>query len=137
MGSFSWLVLVVSVMFCWVSGRLMNCCSSVFMESFGEGARYHGGGAGQYAALVVAVAGEVVWRDIEELVVETDRGEYVQRVRVRGPANVCEGISVGESVDVAGRVEEHEDGGHVVHHEVDRGWWGNLRENLPGGVLTL
>ena len=25
------------------------------MESFGEGARYHSGGAGQYAALVVAI----------------------------------------------------------------------------------
>ena len=106
------------------------------MESFGEGARYHGGGAGRYAALVVSVAREVVWRDVGELVVEMDRGEYVQRVRVRGPANVFEGISVGERVDVAGRVEEHEDGGYVVHHGVDRGWWGNLRENLPGGVLT-
>ena len=31
---------------------------------------------------------------------------------------------------------EHEDGGYVVHHGVDRGWWRNLRENLPGDVLT-
>ena len=84
----------------------------------------------------VSVTGEVVWRDIEELVVEIDRGEYVQHVSIRGAADVFEGISVRESVDVAGRVEEHEDGGHVVHHGVDRGWWGNLRENLPGGVLT-
>ena len=135
MGSFSWLVLVVSVMFYWVSGRLMNCCSSVFMESLGEGARYHSGGAGQYAAVFVSVAGEVVWRDIEELVVEMDRGEYVQHVSIRGPADVFEGISVGESVDVAGRVEEHEDGGHVVHRGVDRGW-GESPGEPSGGVLT-
>ena len=84
----------------------------------------------------VSVAGDVVSRDIGELVVEIDRGEYVQRVRVRGPADAFEQVSVGERVHVAGRVGEHEDGGYVVRHGVDRGWWGNLRENLPGDVLT-
>ena len=84
----------------------------------------------------VSVAGEVVSHDVGELVVEMDRGEYVQRVRVRGPADVFERVSVGERVQVAGRVGEHEDGGYVVHHGVDRGWWGNFRENLPGDVLT-
>ena len=84
----------------------------------------------------MSVAGEVVSRDIGELVVEIDRGEYVQRVRVRGPADAFEQVSVGERVHVAGRIGEHEDGGYVVHHGVDRGWWGNLRENLPGDVLT-
>ena len=84
----------------------------------------------------VSVAGDVVSRDIGELVVEIDRGEYVQRVRVRGPADVFERVSVGERVHVAGRIGEHEDGGYVVHHGVDRGWWNNLRENLPVDVLT-
>ena len=84
----------------------------------------------------VSVAGDVVSRDIGELVVEIDRGEYVQRVRVRGPADAFEQVSVGEGVHVAGRIGEHEDGGYVVHHGVDRGWWRNLRENLPGDVLT-
>ena len=84
----------------------------------------------------VGLAGEVVSRDIGELVVEIDRGEYVQRVRVRGPADAFEQVSVGERVHVAGRIGEHEDGGYVVHHGVDRGWWRNLRENLPGDVLT-
>ena len=84
----------------------------------------------------VSVAGDVVSRDIGELVVEIDRGEYVQRVRVRGPADAFEQVSVGERVHVAGRIGEHEDGGYVVRHGVDRGWWGNLRKNLPGDVLT-
>ena len=84
----------------------------------------------------VSVAGEVVWLDVGELVVEMDRGEYVQRVRVRGPAEVFERVSLGGRVQVTGRIREHEDGGYVVHHGVDRGWWGNLRENLPGDVLA-
>ena len=84
----------------------------------------------------VSVAGAVVSRDVGELVVEIDRGEYVQWVRVRGPAEVFERVSVGERVHLAGRIGEHGDGGYVVHHGVDRGWWGNLRENLPGDVLT-
>ena len=84
----------------------------------------------------VSVTGKVVSHEAGELVVEVDRGEYVQWVRVRGPAEVFERASVGELVHVAGRVGEHEDGGYVVHYGVDRGWWGNLRENLPGNVLT-
>ena len=47
-----------------------------------------------------------------------------------------EQVSVGGRVRVAGRVGEHEDGGYVVRYGVGRGWWGNLRENLPGDVLT-
>ncbi len=82
----------------------------------------------------VSVAGEVVSRDIGELVVEMDRGEYVQRVRVRGPAEVFEQVPLGGRVQVAGRVGEHEDEGYVIRYGVDRGWWGNLRENLPGDV---
>ena len=84
----------------------------------------------------VSVAGEVVSRDVGELVVEVDRGEYVQWVRVRGPEEVFEQVSVGERVHVPGRIEEDEDGGYVVRYGVDRGWWGNLRENLPGDFLA-
>ena len=84
----------------------------------------------------VSVAGEVVSHDVGDLVVEMDRGEYVQRVRVRGPADVFERVSVGERVQVAGRVGEHEDGGYVIRYGVDRGWWGNLRDNFPGDVLA-
>ena len=84
----------------------------------------------------VSVAGDVVSHDVGELVVEVDRGEYVQWVRVRGPAEVFEQVSVGRRVQVAGRIGEHEDGGYVVRYGVDRGWWGNLRENLPGDALT-
>ena len=84
----------------------------------------------------VSVAGEVVSHDVGELVLEVDRGEYVQWVRVRGPAEVFEQASAGRRVQVAGRIGEHEDGGYVVHYGVDRGWWDNLRENLPGDILT-
>ncbi len=84
----------------------------------------------------VSVAGEVVSHDAGELVVEVDRGEYVQRVRVRGPAEVFEQASVGRRVIVTGRIGEHEDGGYVIRYGVDRGWWGNLRENIPGDFLA-
>ena len=84
----------------------------------------------------MSVAGEVVLHDVGEIVVKMDRGEYMQWVRVRGPAEVFEQVSVGERIRIAGRIGEHEDGGHVVHYGVDRGWWGNLRENLPGDVFT-
>ena len=84
----------------------------------------------------VSVAGEVVSHDGGELVVEIDRGEYVQRVRVLGPAEVFEQASVGRRVIVTGRIEEHEDGGYVIRYGVDRGWWGNLRENIPGDFLS-
>ena len=84
----------------------------------------------------VSVDGEVVWLDVGEMVVEVDRGEYVQQVTVRGPAEVFEQVSLGERVQVAGRIGEDEEWGYVVHYGVDRGWWGNLRENLPGEVFS-
>ena len=84
----------------------------------------------------VSVVGEVVSHDVGELGMEVDRREYVQWVWVRGPAEVFDKLSVGERVLVAGRIGEDEDGGYVVRYGVDRGWWGNLRENLPGDVLT-
>ena len=83
----------------------------------------------------VSVAGEVLSREVGQFVVEVDRGDYMQRVRVIGTAEVLEQVTVGGQVRVAGRIREHSDGGYMVHHGVDRGWWGNLRENLPGGFL--
>ena len=83
-----------------------------------------------------SVTGEVVSRDAGELVVGIDRGEYVQQVRVRGPAAVFEQVPLPGRVQVAGRIREDEDWGYVVHYGVDRGWWGNLRENLPGDILA-
>ena len=84
----------------------------------------------------VSVDGEVVSQGVGELVVEMDRGDYVQWVLVRGPEEVFEGVFVGESVHVTGRIGEDEEAGYVVHYGVDRGWWGNLRENLPGDVFS-
>ena len=81
----------------------------------------------------VSVAGEVVSHEVGQLVVEVDRGEYVQWVRVRGPADVFERFSVGERVRVAGRIGEHEDGGYVVHHGVDRGVVGQSTGEPSGG----
>ena len=85
----------------------------------------------------VSVNGDVVSRDAGELVVEMDRGEYVQHVRVRGPAEVFEQVPLGRiRIQVVGRIREDEEWGYVVHYGVDRGWWGNLRENLPGDILA-
>ena len=84
----------------------------------------------------VSVDGEVVSQDVGELVVEMDRGDYLQWVLVRGPEEVFEGVFVGERVHMTGRIGEDEEAGYVVHYGVDRGWWGNLRENLPGEVFT-
>ena len=84
----------------------------------------------------VSVDGEVVSQDVGELVVEVDRGDYVQWVLVRGPEDVLQRAFVGGWVQVAGRIGEDEEAGYVVHYGLDRGWWGNLRENLPGDVFT-
>ncbi len=84
----------------------------------------------------VSVAGEVASRDVGQLMVDMDRGDYVQRVMVIGPPEVLDQFTVGGQVYVAGRIRKHEDWGYAVHHGVDRGWWGNLRENLPGDFLA-
>ena len=84
----------------------------------------------------VRISGTVMFQDIDELLVEMDRGEYVQRVSVRGPAEVFEAISPGVVVTLAGRLKVEEDGTYAVHFEPDlvsdRGWWRNLRDNLEG-----
>ena len=84
----------------------------------------------------VRISGTVMFQDIDELLVEMDRGEYVQRVSVRGPAEVFEAISPGGVVRLAGRLKVEEDGTYAVHFEPDlgsdRGWRRNLRDNLEG-----
>ena len=73
-------------------------------------------------------------QDAAELVVEVNRGEYVQRVNVRDPSEVLEAIPLGRVLTLAGRFKVEEDGTYAVHfvpdHGSDRGWWRNLRENL-------
>ncbi len=84
----------------------------------------------------VRVSGTVVFQDADELVVEMNRGEYVQRVNVRDPSEVLEAIPLGRVVTLAGWLKVEEDGTYAVHfvpeHGSDRGWWRNLRENLEG-----
>ena len=84
----------------------------------------------------VRVSGTVVFQDTDELVVEMNRGEYVQRVNVRDPSEILEAIPPGRVVTLAGRLKVEEDGTYAVHfvpdHGSNRGWWRNLRENLQG-----
>ena len=69
-----------------------------------------------------------------DLIVETDRVDYTLQVRLRGSGVAFDQIAVGELVSMAGRIRKHDDGGYYVHHGVDRGWWGNLREHLEGAL---
>ncbi len=84
----------------------------------------------------VRVSGTLVHKDIDTLLLEIDRGEYVQQVSVRVPTGLFEGISLGDQVALGGRLKMGEDGTYEVHfvpdHGSDRGWWRNLRENLEG-----
>ena len=84
----------------------------------------------------VRVRGTIVSKDANELVVEMNRGEYVQRVNVRDPSQALEAIPQGRVVTLAGWLKVEEDGTYAVHfipdHESDREWWRNLLENLAG-----
>ena len=84
----------------------------------------------------VRVRGTVVVQDPEELVVETKRGEYVQRVNVRDPSEALEAVPLGRVVTLAGWLRLEEDGTYAVHfvpdHRSEWGWWRNLRDNLKG-----
>ena len=62
-----------------------------------------------------------------ELVVEMDQGEYVQQVRVRGPEEVFEQVTLGGRVRVAGRIGELEDGGR----------WSILEWTAGGGIISV
>ena len=80
------------------------------------------------------VRGTVVSQDADNLVVEMNRGEFVQRVNVRDPSEVLQGIPLGRVVTLAGRLKVEGDGTYAVHfvpdHGGDRGWWRSLLENL-------
>ena len=84
----------------------------------------------------VRVRGTIVSQDPGELVVEMDRGEYVQRVNVRDPAEALQAIPLGRVVTLAGWLRVEENGTYVVHFVPDFGsdreWWRNLLENLEG-----
>ena len=84
----------------------------------------------------VRVRGTLVFQDIDELLLEMDRGEYVQRVSVHVPADFFEAIPAGRVVTLAGWLRVEEDGTYAVdfvpNFGSDRGWWRNLRENLEG-----
>ena len=69
----------------------------------------------------VRVRGTVMFQDIDDLLVEMDRGEYVQRVNVRDPSEVLEAIPVGRVVTLAGRLKVEEDGTYAVHFVPDHG----------------
>ena len=84
----------------------------------------------------VRVRGTAVFQDADELVLEMERNEFVQRVSVRDPSEVLEAIPLGRVVTLAGRLKVEEDGTYAVHfipdYVSDRGWWRNLQENLEG-----
>lgn len=87
------------------------------------------------------VSGTVVYQDADELLVDIDRGEYVQRVSVRGPEGVFEAVSPGGVVTVAGRYKEEENGSYAIHFvpddESEREWWQNLRDNVEALLRLL
>ena len=82
----------------------------------------------------VRVRGTVVSQDVGELVMEIDRGEYLQRVSVLDPSEVLQLFSPDRTVTLAGWLRVEEDGTYAVHfvpdYGSDREWWRNLRDNL-------
>ncbi len=82
----------------------------------------------------VRVRGMVVSQDVGELVMEIDRGEYLQRVNVLDPSEVLQSFSPDRTVTLAGWLRVEEDGTYEVHfipdYGYDREWWRNLRDNL-------
>lgn len=84
----------------------------------------------------VRVRGMVVFREVDELVIEMNRGNMVQRVSVRDPSQSLEAIPQGRVVTLGGWLRVEEDGAYAVHFVPDRGsdraWWRNLLENIKG-----
>ncbi len=82
----------------------------------------------------VQVRGTIVHKDVGELGIEMDRGEYVQRVTVLDPSGDLAPIPEGRMITLAGWLRVENDGSYAVHFIPDRGedreWWRNLQENL-------
>ena len=82
----------------------------------------------------VAVRGTLVSRDAGELLLEVERGEYVQGVIVRDLSAVLDAIALGRVVTLGGWLRVEEGGTYAVDFIPDRGsdrwWWQNLRDNL-------
>ena len=82
------------------------------------------------------VSGTLVSKEVDVLVLEIDRGDYVQQVIVRVPAGPFEEVSLGKQLALGGWLRVEEDGTYEVHfipdRGSDRGWWRNLRENFEG-----
>ena len=69
----------------------------------------------------VRVSGTVVFQDADELVVEMNRGEYVQRVNVRDPSEVFEAISLGPRRDPGWAAQSG--GGRGIRSPLHTGPW--------------
>ena len=81
----------------------------------------------------VRVRGTIVAKDVDVLVIEVDRDEYVQRVTVRDPSEALAPVPVGRVITLAGWLRIEEDGTYAVHfvpERSDRDWWRNLVDNL-------
>lgn len=81
----------------------------------------------------VRVRGTIVSKDVDVLVMEVDRGDYVQRVTVRDPSEALALIPVDRVINLAGWLRVDEDGTYAVHFvpaRSDREWWRNLLDNL-------
>ncbi|MDD9995898.1 MAG: hypothetical protein OXS35_09205, partial [Dehalococcoidia bacterium] len=84
----------------------------------------------------VMVGGTLVSKEVDKLVLEIDRGNYVQQVIVRVPIGAFEEVSLGKRLTLGGWLKVSEGGTYEVHfvpdHGSDRGWWRNLWDNLDG-----
>ena len=84
----------------------------------------------------VKVSGTLMEKSVDTLLLEIDRGDYVQRVTVRVQTGLLEAFPLGEQVALGGWLKVVEDETFEVHfvpdRESDRGWWQNLKENFRG-----
>ena len=82
----------------------------------------------------VQVRGTLVSLDADELVLDVDRGDYLQPVRVRDSSQVLGALRLGRVVTLAGWLRVEPGGTYEVEFIPDRGsdreWWRNLRENV-------
>ena len=84
----------------------------------------------------VRVSGTLEHKEVNTLLLEIDRDDYLQDVVVRVPSGIFESVSLGKRVTLGGWLKVAEDGTYEVHfvpeRDSDRWWWQNLRENLAG-----